>query len=94
MTFFNHLLPVGVSYITVRCIPTENLKKIEKRKENFFLLGRLKLRFQGHVTEWLGATSTNTSQEKVAEAALIYLRPQVGTDGEIWQHFVGLRTAF
>lgn len=46
------------------------------------------------MTEWLGATSTNTSQEEVAEAALIHLRPQVGTDGEIWQHFVGLRTAF
>lgn len=67
---------------------------LRKSTLHFFLLGRLKLRFQGHVTELLGATSTKSSQEKVAGAAIIHLRPQVRTDGDIWQHFVGLKTAF
>lgn len=67
---------------------------LRKSSLRFFLLGRLKLRFQGHVTELLGATSTNSGQEKVAGAAIIHLRPRGRTDGEIWQHFVGLKTTF
>lgn len=78
MTFFNHLSPVGVTYIPVHGISGERV-----------------LIFQGHVTEQVAKRNFCWHQpRKGCWSCFYYLRPQVGTDGEFWQCFVGWKTPF
>lgn len=95
MTFFNHLLPVGVSYmpVTVHNILADAVPFL-------FLLGRVSVKV--FLRPFLSEVARSNfcwhqPRKRLLELLLIlfyYLHPQVGTDGEFWQCSLGWKTPF